>query len=73
MWWEHAKCVGEDVELFFPERDTSPRYIQVAKSICHGCEVQMECLEAALETDSLGIWAGTDEKERFLIKDRTKR
>jgi WhiB family transcriptional regulator, redox-sensing transcriptional regulator len=73
MWWERANCLGEDVELFFPDRYTSPRYIQAAKNICHDCEVRIECLEVALETDSLGIWAGTDEKERFQIKIEAKR
>ena len=47
-------------EAFFPEKGGSTRE---AKRICHGCEVQAECLEYALGNDErFGIWGGLSER-----------
>lgn len=43
------------------------RFSRVAKArtICDGCEVQVECLEFALDTKQAhGIWGGATERER---------
>jgi predicted RecB family nuclease len=70
-WRLEANCSDADAELFFADRTTDARAIRVAKSICAGCVVTDECLKDALESKSLGIWAGTDEFERarMLKKD----
>jgi predicted RecB family nuclease len=63
-WRIEANCSNADAELFFADRTTDSRSVRVAKTICAGCVVSNECLKDALESKSLGIWAGTDECER---------
>ena len=65
-WQERANCLGVDPDLFFPERGASTKE---AKSVCHGCEVQPECLEYALRHgEKFGIWGGMSERERRRIR-----
>lgn len=63
-WRLKANCQDADAELFFADSTKSPMEIRVAKAICAQCVVSDECLSDALESKSLGIWAGTDEFER---------
>lgn len=54
---QNGKCVGSGRhELFFSER---PQDLAAAQSICHGCQVRIDCLQVALE-DGLdwGVWGG---------------
>ena len=61
-WQERANCLGVDPDLFFPERGASTKE---AKGVCHGCEVQPDCLEYALRHgEKFGIWGGMSERER---------
>ncbi len=65
-WQERANCLGVDPDLFFPERGASTKE---AKGVCHGCEVQPECLEYALRHgEKFGIWGGMSERERRRIR-----
>jgi WhiB family redox-sensing transcriptional regulator len=65
-WQERANCLGVDPDLFFPERGASTKE---AKGVCHGCEVQAECLEYALRHgEKFGIWGGMSERERRRIR-----
>lgn len=65
-WMDFALCVEVDTELFFPEKGCSPRE---PKSICRRCEVQVECLGYALRNGiEYGVWGGTSERERRLLK-----
>lgn len=69
-WMHQARCVGSDPELFFPARGESTRE---AKSICHACPVQPECLEHALtEGEKFGIWGGLSERERRRVRRRRR-
>ena len=43
---ERLPCRRENPELFFAE---SPHDVEVAKALCGGCPVQVECLAGALE------------------------
>lgn len=64
--FEYAKCKGKDPETFTPsEKETKKE--RTAKRICKGCPIRKECLEFALYTDSIGIWAGTNYSERQLM------
>lgn len=76
-WTEHAACVGEDPEIFFPIERAGRRFrdesIAVrgaeAKAICAGCDVRDRCLTEALEQESTdamrwGIRGGLNEAER---------
>ena len=47
---------------------------QQARMLCHGCPVQAECLNQALETDSrYGVWGGINETDRRLMHDQWAR
>lgn len=74
QWRSHAACREKDISWFIPERTNDPD-IYRAKKICNSCEVRSDCLEWALEThvDSPtgrpeGIYGGTTDKERLLIR-----
>ena len=72
MDWRHAAlCRDEDPELFFPIGTTGPAATQVdeAKQVCRRCTAVQDCLEWALETgQDAGVWGGTSEDERRLLK-----
>ena len=72
-WQQRAACRGEDSVYFF-----APSYFErraeknareaVAKAICVGCPVRVECLEYALAIrENHGIWGGLNEMERRAV------
>lgn len=81
-WQADAKCLDEDPELFFPDRDKNAyRFVAAqAKAICFGrdgrpaCPVLEQCLQDALDTEELfGIRGGLSHRERnALLRKRTK-
>lgn len=72
-WMDHAECVGQ-TELFFKEtRGYSGAQYQVAKDICAGCKVRVQCLEFAMDNDmQYGVWGGKTPAERNKILARRK-
>ena len=54
-WMRRGACVGEDPELWYPERGRSA---EPAKQMCARCPVREECLDWALENENHGIWGG---------------
>jgi WhiB family transcriptional regulator, redox-sensing transcriptional regulator len=65
-WRQWGRCAETDPDEFFPEKGSTTRH---AKRICAGCEVRTQCLDYALEADErFGIWGGTSERERRLIR-----
>lgn len=75
-WRDRAACLDEDPELFFPVGTTGPALDQVerAKSICRVCEVSVQCLEWALETNQdAGVWGGLSEDERRSLRRARQR
>lgn len=63
-WPSRALCAQVDPELFFPEKGDHTSSKQ-AKTVCRRCQVQQECLAAALEQREMyGVWGGTSEKDR---------
>lgn len=77
MEWRHdAACRDSDPELFFPIGNTGPALIQIeqAKQICRSCPVISACLEWALDSgQEAGVWGGTSEDERRLMRRRAQR
>jgi WhiB family redox-sensing transcriptional regulator len=74
--WSRAACSTADPDLFFPISASGPAVKQVirAKVICAGCQIQRECLEYALDFNSIqGVWGGTTESERRLLRRRRAR
>jgi len=74
-WWSAAACATADPELFFPVSSDGPAVEQVAraKAICAHCGIQQACLGYALDADPVqGIWGGTTETERRLLRRRLR-
>jgi len=70
-WRDHAACRDTDPELFFPVGTTGNALVQIelAKSVCRGCEARLDCLEFALSTNQdSGIWGGASEEERRKLR-----
>jgi WhiB family transcriptional regulator, redox-sensing transcriptional regulator len=70
-WRDDAACAGMDTRIFFPIGETGPaaRQVTLAKAACAACPVRDECLEFAIATiQNDGVWGGTTEDERRLIK-----
>lgn len=74
--WSRAACSTADPELFFPISPSGPSFGQVkrAKAICARCEIRQACLNYAIDAGSIqGVWGGTTESERRLLKQRGRR
>ncbi len=75
-WRRLAACRDEDTDLFFPNGETGDALEQaeLAKAICAGCPVRLECLEFALTTNQpYGIFGGLTEAERKSLRRRRVR
>jgi WhiB family redox-sensing transcriptional regulator len=61
-WMELAACAGQTIEVFFPAKGQTATS---ARAICSTCKVQQECLDyARSDSDTMGFWGGTSERER---------
>jgi WhiB family redox-sensing transcriptional regulator len=68
-WMNRAACQQADPELFFPIGKLSPDQVTEAQAVCGRCPVSADCLRYSLETAQRhGIWGGTDEDERRLMR-----
>ena len=75
-WRDHAACLDEDPELFFPSGKTVSALLQreKAKPVCRRCAVVTTCLKWAMETrQDAGVWGGLSEDERRALKRRNAR
>jgi WhiB family redox-sensing transcriptional regulator len=66
-----AACTTvEDPEIFFPNYSEGGQFAEaMAKKVCRGCEIRLECLEFALYTgDQWAILGGLTPAERTSIK-----
>jgi WhiB family transcriptional regulator, redox-sensing transcriptional regulator len=70
-WRLRAACRHADPDLFFPVGTTGPALGQIgeAKRICQACPVRTSCLGWALRHGiSFGIWGGTTEDDRQILR-----
>ena len=75
-WRNHAACLAEDPDLFFPIGSTGPALLQIeeAKTVCGRCEVSEPCLKWAIDQgQDAGVWGGLSDDERRALKRRTAR
>ena len=71
-WRDQALCLGEDLDIFFPERNLAKA--RQAKAICYQCPVRTECLDEALANgERFGIWGGMDQDERRRERELRRR
>lgn len=60
-------CAQVDPEMWFPE-GALLRVNREAIKICNKCHFNEECLEYAVQTDVQGIWGGTTNPQRKVIR-----
>ena len=68
-WQSEAACLDRDVSMFFHpthERGSTRRRREVvAKTVCFGCSVRVECADYAIRArEPYGVWGGLTETER---------
>lgn len=69
----HPECAETDPEVFFPVSEEDTRTIALAKEVCGRCEIREACLESALQNGDYGIWGGTTEGERAVMRRHDER
>lgn len=70
-WIGLGACQTAEPEIFFPIGEGSPHRNDAALRYCRRCPVREECLHYALRVPHThGIWGGTDEEERRMIRMR---
>lgn len=74
---EYGNCSAEKVEInfFFPESPSASvlrEQEKAAKKLCNECVVKSACVQVAIKNGEYGIWGGTTERERFLLKRRMR-
>lgn len=67
-WEQQSACRLAAPDLFFPLRADATVRVHAAKRVCAGCPVRLRCLSEALEHGHTGIWGGTTDEERRLIR-----
>jgi WhiB family redox-sensing transcriptional regulator len=70
-WWSLAACQSADPEMFFPISSLGAARHEAAraKAVCGRCHVRPQCLSYAQESRQVqGIWGGTTEEERQLLR-----
>lgn len=66
-------CHKMELAKFFPEdRVEEQKAKSEIKSICKMCQFHAACLEWAIENSEKGIWAGTTEDDRRIMRRRAK-
>ena len=65
-WEDHAKCYGEDTNVFVYANDEPGKKARAKlEKICQGCPVMITCRLEAIRQHELGWWGGMSERERM--------
>ncbi|MFF7888746.1 WhiB family transcriptional regulator [Streptomyces sp. NPDC020794] len=77
-WRDWGLCLREDPDLFFPIGSVNSGQMAIqtdaAKAVCRQCPVIERCLEWAVDAGPVeGIWGGTTEGERRVMRLRDVR
>jgi WhiB family redox-sensing transcriptional regulator len=63
--WQEALCADLDPseadKIFFIGKGGS---LKPARELCGKCPVRIDCLNHAIKYKEIGVWAGTNDKER---------
>ena len=60
-WATQGTCVGTDPDALFVQGKEQ----RIAKVVCRGCPVALDCLADALDNRTeFGVWGGMTERER---------
>ena len=66
-WQDDAACTGAPLDVFFPRAAVDAMSALV---VCAGCPVRAECLRHALDHREQGVWGGTTDEQRRLMRRR---
>ncbi len=70
-WRDHAACRGQQTALFFPPPGGGAGVVSAeAVALCRSCPVRSQCLDYAMATQSVGIWAATTDEDRRRLHRR---
>ena len=78
VWVRRAACGPDRAEAMYPDRSVVGA-TAVAKRVCRGCPVRVECREYAMATESqstrFGVWGGLtpSERSRLFLRRRKRR
>jgi WhiB family redox-sensing transcriptional regulator len=67
-WQLRSACREAAPDLFFPLRADASVRVRVAKQVCGACPVRVPCLAEAMDNGHVGIWGGTTDDERRLLR-----
>ena len=69
-WLQDANCKGASTRVFFIYREdkNQRQRREAAYTICRECVVRQECLDYAIVNNEVGIWGGTTDKARRLLR-----
>ena len=72
-WREDAVCVGQPIDVFFPDMSFGEARWDRAKTICKGCNVNRQCLKLVInlpeDDDRYGLFGGLSPIERRSLRD----
>jgi WhiB family transcriptional regulator, redox-sensing transcriptional regulator len=74
-WMAEARCKGQTHWFFAPhgeQADARERREAVAMSICHTCDVMLECRDYARRNREQGFWGGENDEERIMIRRKQR-
>jgi WhiB family redox-sensing transcriptional regulator len=69
---DEAACGGMDTDIFFPEHLTKEN-ANLAKEVCSGCPIALQCLTFAVVNTEHGIWGGSTLEERKRLRQPERR
>lgn len=76
-WREDAHCLGETIDVFFPDMSLGEARWDRAKTICQGCTVKRQCLKLVInlpeDDDRYGVFGGLSPMDRRVLRDQIRR
>lgn len=71
-WRQRAACRDKDTDTFYVSKDAL-RPPQELQELCASCPVRAACLLDALEGGEQGVWGGTTEVQRRILRRHYRR
>jgi Transcription factor WhiB len=67
-WQSEAACRSYPIDYFF--HNEAEVVTDSVRELCTACSVRDNCLQLAIATDSIGIWAATTTEERRKMRPK---
>jgi hypothetical protein len=68
-WYDKAKCLGMDTEIFFDKYEENTALAASIDQLCHQCPVNRECFAVGVSNKEWGVWGGVYLKEGNIDKE----